>query len=72
MVNGGYDNMAATASILTRRRRHIIPLYRMMLRYGCPEEIISDQEREVYNCLVDLLEQLTGFQHTVTSAYKHS
>ncbi len=41
-----------------------------MLRYGCPEEIIlSDQGREFCNHSVDLLEQLTGFKHTVTGAY---
>ena len=44
-------------------------LYKMILRHGCPEEIVSDQGREFCNQLIDLLEQLTGFKHKITSAY---
>ena len=41
----------------------------MILRHGCPEEIVSDQGREFCNQVIDLLEQLTGFKHKITSAY---
>ena len=44
-------------------------LYKMILRHGCPEEIVSDHRREFCNQLIDLLEQLTGFKHKITSAY---
>ena len=41
----------------------------MILRHGCPQEIVSDQEREFCNKLVDSLEELTGFKQKITSAY---
>ncbi len=41
----------------------------MILRFGCPEVIISDQGHEFCNHLVELLENVTGFKHNVTSAY---
>ena len=41
----------------------------MILCHGCPEEIVSDQGREFCNQLINLLEQLTGFKHKITSAY---
>ena len=44
-------------------------LYKMILRHGCPLEIVSDQGREFCNQLVDLLEELTGFKHKINSAY---
>lgn len=37
-----------------------------MLRYGCPEEITSNQGLEFCNRLVDLLREL---KHDITSAY---
>ena len=44
-------------------------LYKIFLRHGCPQEIVSGQGREFCNQLVDLLEEFTGFKHRVTSAY---
>ena len=44
-------------------------LYKMILRHGCPSEIVSDQGREFCNHFVDLLEELTGFKHKMTNAY---
>ena len=54
----------------TKEAKHVANfLYKMILRHGCPEEIISDQGREFCNQLIDLLEKLTGFKHRITSAY---
>ena len=54
----------------TKEAKHVAEfLYKMILRYGCPLEIVSDQGREFCNQLVDLLEELTGFKHKITSAY---
>ena len=44
-------------------------LYSMILRHGCPQEIVTDQGREFCNQLVDELEKHTGFKHKITSAY---
>ena len=44
-------------------------LYNMILRHGCPKEIISDQGREFCNHIVDSLEYLTGLKHKITSTY---
>ena len=44
-------------------------LYKMFLRHGCPQDIVSGQGREFCNQLVNLLEELTGFKHRVSSAY---
>ena len=57
-------------AIPTKEAKHVASfLYKMILRHGCPEEIVSDQGREFCNQLIDLLEQLTGFKHKITSAY---
>lgn len=57
-------------AIPTKEARHVATfLYKMILRHGCPTEIVSDQGREFCNQLVDLLEELTGFKHRITSAY---
>ena len=57
-------------AIPTKGAKHVAAfLYKMILRHGCPEEIVSDQGREFCNQLIDLLEQLTGFKHKITSAY---
>ena len=54
----------------TKEAKHVAEfLYKMILRHGCPLEIVSDQGREFCNQLVDLLEELTGFKHKITSAY---
>ena len=41
----------------------------MFFRHGYPKEIVSDQGREFCNQFVDVLEELTGFKHRMTSAY---
>ena len=57
-------------AIPTKEAKHVAAfLYKMILRHGYPEEIVSDQGREFCNQLIDLLEQLTGFKHKITSAY---
>ena len=57
-------------AVPTKEARHVAAfLYKMILRHGCPEEIVSDQGREFCNQLIDLLEELTGFKHKITSAY---
>ena len=57
-------------AIPTKEAKHVAGfLYKMILRHGCPEEIVSDQGREFCNQLINLLEQLTGFKHKITSAY---
>ena len=54
-------------AIPTKEAKHVAAfLYKMILRHGCPEEI---KGREFCNQLIDLLEQLTGFKHKITSAY---
>ena len=54
----------------TKEAKHVAEFpYKMILRHGCPLEIVSDQGREFCNQLVDLLEELTGFKHKITSAY---
>ena len=54
----------------TKETRHVADfLYKTILHHGCPLEIVSDQGREFCNQLVDLLEDLTGFKHKITSAY---
>ena len=52
------------------RRNHSCHFpYKMILRHGCPQEIVPDQWREFCNKLVDSLEELNGFRHKITSAY---
>ena len=65
-----FSKWAEAALMPTKEAVHVANfLYKMFLRHGCPQEIISDQGREFCNQLVDLLEELTGFKHRVTSAY---
>ena len=65
-----FSKWAEAAPMPTKEAVHVANfLYKMFLRHGCPQEIISDQGREFCNQLVDLLEELTGFKHRVTSAY---
>ena len=65
-----FSKWVEVTPIPTKEACHIAEfLYKMMLRYGFPEEIISDQGREFCNRLIDRLEQLTGFKHNITSAY---
>ena len=65
-----FSKWVEATPIPTKKACHIAEfLYKMMLRYGCPEEIISDQGREFYSRLIDRLEQLTDFKHNITSAY---
>lgn len=57
-------------AVPTKEAYHVAEfLLKMICRHGCPEEIITDQGREFCNQLMDLLEELTGFKHRVTSAY---
>ena len=54
--------------IPTKEAKHVAAfLYKMILRHGCPLEIVSDQGREFCNDFVDLLEELTGFKHKMTT-----
>ena len=65
-----FSKLVEAAPIPTKEACHIAHfLYKMMLRYGCPEEIISDQGHEFCNRLVDRLEELTDLKHNITSAY---
>ena len=65
-----FSKWAEAAPILTKEAHHIASfLYKMILRHGCPQQIVSDQGREFCNKLVDALEDLTGFKHKITSAY---
>ena len=51
-----------------KEARHIAAfMYKMFLRHGCLLEIISDQGREFYNQIADVLEELTSFKHRMTS-----
>jgi len=53
-------------NLLLAQRRSMVNsefLYKMILRHGCPLEIVSDLGREFATMqLVDLLEELTGFK----------
>ena len=54
----------------TKEAKHVAGfLYKMILRHGCPLETVSDQGREFCNQLVDQLEEFTGFEHKIISAY---
>ena len=65
-----FSKWAEAAAIPTKEATHVVAfLYKMILRHGCPQEIVSDQRREFCNKLVDSLEELTGFKHKITSAY---
>ena len=65
-----FSKWAEAAPIPTKEAHHIPSfLYKMILRHGCPQEIVSDQVREFCNKLVDALKDLTGFKHKITSAY---
>ena len=57
-----FSKWAEAAPMPTKEAVHVANfLYKMFLRHGCPQEIISDQGREFCNQLVDLLEELTGY-----------
>lgn len=57
-------------AVPTKEASHVATfLLEMIYRHGCPEEIVTDQGREFCNQLIDLLEELTGFKHKITSAY---
>ena len=59
-----FSKWAEAVPIPTKEAHHIASfLYKMTLRHGCPQEIVSDQGREFCNKLVDALEDLTGFKH---------
>ena len=65
-----FSKWIEAAPLPTKEAKHVAAfLYSMILRHGCPQEIVSDQGREFCNHLVDELEERTGFQHKVTSAY---
>ena len=65
-----FSKWVEAAPIPPKEAHHIASfLYKMILRYGCPQEIVSDQGREFCNKLVDALEDLTDFKHKITSAY---
>ena len=65
-----FSKWVEAAPIPTKEATHVaVFLYKMILRHGYPQEIVSDQGREFCNKLVDSLEELTGFKHKITSAY---
>ena len=65
-----FSKWVVAAPIPTKEAIHVATsLYKMILRHGCPLEIVSDQGREFCNKLVDSLEEFTGFKHKITSAY---
>ena len=65
-----FSKWVEAAPMPTKEAKHVAEfLYKMILRHGCPLEIVSDQGWEFCNQLVDLLEELTGFKHKITSAY---
>ena len=62
--------MGRSMSYSNKEVRHVVAfLFRMFLRHGCCQEIVSDQGREFCNRIVDALEELTGFEQRMTSAY---
>ena len=64
------DYFSKWVEAATKEAKHVAEfLYKMIFRHGCPLEIVSDQGREFCNQLVDLLEDLTGFKHKITSEY---
>ena len=65
-----FSKLVEAEPIPTKEAKHVgAILYKMILQHGCPLEIVSDQGREFCNYLVDFLEELTGFEHKMTSAY---
>ena len=65
-----FSKWVEAAPIPTKEATHVAAfVYKMILRHGCPQEIVSDQGREFCNKLMDSLEELTGFKHKITSAY---
>ena len=65
-----FSKWVEAAPIPTKEATHVAAfVYKMILRHGCPLEIVSDQGREFCNKLMDSLEELTGFKHKITSAY---
>ena len=54
-------------AIPTKQAKHTVDfLYKMILRHGFPEEVITDQGREFCNQIMNAPEELTGFRHLVT------
>ncbi len=65
-----FSKWVEAAAIPTKESCHTLGfLYKMILRHGSPEEIITDQGRKFCNQVMNRLEELTGFRHLVTSAY---
>lgn len=65
-----FSKWAEAAAIPTKEAKHVAAfLYKMILRHGCPLEIVSDQGREFCNKLVNSLEERTGFKRKINSAY---
>ena len=65
-----FSKWTEACPVPTKEATHVAAfLYRMIPRHGCPQEIISDQGRELCNKLVDSLEEWAGFKHKITSAY---
>ena len=70
MLTDYFSKWVEAAPIPTKEATHIAAfLNKMIIRNGCPQEIISDQGRKFCNKLVDSLEELTDFKHKITNAY---
>ena len=53
-----FSKWTEACPVPTKEATHVAAfLYRMIPRHGCPQEIISDQGRELCNKLVDSLEE---------------
>ena len=65
-----FSKWVEATPIPTKEAKHVAAfLFKMFLRYGCPQEIVSDQGREFCNRLINDLGERTGFAHKITSAY---
>ena len=61
-VTDYFSKWVEAAPIPTKEAEHVAAfLFKMFLRYGCPQEIVSDQGREFCNLLINDLEECTGF-----------
>ena len=57
-------------AVPTKEASHVATfLLKIIFRHGSPEEIVSDQDTEFCNQLIDLLENHTDFKHKISSAY---
>ena len=60
-------------AIPTKQAKHTVDfLYKMILRHGFPEEIITNQGREFCNQIMNTPEEMTGFRHLVTIDEQYS